>query len=200
MTTTISVTEVMAYVLTAGSVASLLVMWLADWRERCYSRREITRFPMFAARDNLVRLVAQGVMSEDDHPWKWSYRSVAMLLRTHQKWHLLGVVLRYARYVAKAHSDPAEQKRHIEIEAQLNAACKAHPEFKVAQEQIGEAFLAMVTARTNFCHEALLWLLIASLSVASALLYLSVTIAPMVFRSLRNPNSTELAGFSVSHS
>jgi len=155
---------------------------------------------MFAARDSLVHLVANGVMSEDDHPWKWSYKSVAMLLRTHQKWHLLGVVLRYARYVAKTHSEPIEQKRRAEIEAQMNAACEAHPEFKVVQNQIGEAFQAMVSARTNVCHEALVLLLVASLSVVSALLHLSFTVAPMVFRSLRNPNSNELAGFAVSHS
>jgi hypothetical protein len=44
MMMTNDVTLAVGYTLAVGSVASLLLMWIADWRERCFSRNEVTRF------------------------------------------------------------------------------------------------------------------------------------------------------------
>jgi len=194
---TANVTYLVGLVLTVGSAASLLFMWFSDWREHCYSRREITRFPMFAARDRLVRLVASGDMSQDDHPWRWSYKSVTMILRRHQKWHLLGLVLTYAWYVARLSSSPSERQRVEKMESQMKASCQAHPDFAKVQDQIRDAFRDMVRARTNVCHEAAVWLLIGGLAVLSSILHLSAAAAPAVLKAFRNPTPVDLAGYAL---
>jgi hypothetical protein len=195
---TANVTYIVGIVLTVGSAASLLLMWFSDWREHCYSRREITRFPMFSARDRLVYLVASGEMSEADHPWKWSYRSVTTILRRHQKWHLLGLVLTYAWYVAKLSSNPAKRKMVEEMNLQMKASCQSHPDFARVQEQIGDAFRDMVRARTNVCHMAAIWLLIGGLAIVSSILHFSVATAPAVLKAFRNPSPVDLAGYAAS--
>lgn len=194
---TLDSTYLIGLLLTCASVACLLFMWLADWRANCYLRRESSRFPMFAARDALVELIADGEMSESDHPWVWSYRSVNMILRMHQKWHLSRVVWTYARYVARLSSNPSERRRVEDMKAKMKKACETHPEFAKVQDRIGEAFGNMIRARTSFCHRTFLWVFIVVLAGLAATLHLSVSVALAVVRAFMSPVPGDLAGYAA---
>lgn len=177
--------------LTVGAFASLILIRIAWWRETAFERKEISRFKMFHARDELVGLVASGSMSEEDHAWIWTYGSVTTLLRMHQKLHLLGVVVRYAAYLAKARRDPKERQRAAERHAQLERAASLNPDFARVQNLTQEAFVMMVVARTTLMNRVLLKMFMFACSIVVAF-----GEGLSVYRSLRRPNVSDIAGFA----
>jgi hypothetical protein len=63
--------------------------------------------------------------------------------------------------------------------------------------KIGTAFRHMVEARTNVYHAVVLWFVIGALSVGVGLWHVSIDVVPEIFRSLRNPAATKLAGYAA---
>jgi len=74
--------------LVAASVMLFLVYSTEVRRDIRRTRCESSRFPLFAARDRLVMLIAEGKMREDDLAWSELYESVNTLLGMHKKLHM----------------------------------------------------------------------------------------------------------------
>jgi hypothetical protein len=176
--------------LALGAFASLVILRIAWWRETAFERKEISRFKMFAARDELVCLVASGRMAQEEHAWAWTYSSVTGLLRMHQQLHLLGVVRRYARYLAKIHRDPQERRRSQERKEQLEKTAAANPDFAKVQDLIQAAFVTMVVVRTTLANRVILKCFMFVVSLLSAM-----GEGLDVYQSMRRPKVSDIAGF-----
>lgn len=83
--------------------ASALLLLLGQWSlslDMYWLKRHVARFPMFAVRDRLVRLVANGQMREDDPVWAIVYFTVNHQLdfnRNSSPWALVAEHMRYSR-------------------------------------------------------------------------------------------------------
>jgi len=127
-------------VLMAASVA--VVAWQANrvLAGLADARREVSRYPLYAARDALVRLVALGLMDEREDAWKGAYRAVNNMLSIHERLDLRSVVDRVERTRDLAKSDLRVQ-RDIELfNRELRRACNRVPEFRQAMEAVDAGF------------------------------------------------------------
>lgn len=62
------------------ALAILVACEVSVYRDLARAHQDAARFPLFAVRDQLVQLVADGVMNEDEPAWQHAYRSVNQLL------------------------------------------------------------------------------------------------------------------------
>jgi hypothetical protein len=200
-----------------GLAAAAFALWchylIAVWRESLRSRKEISRYPMFAARDRLVRLVIDGEMSEGDPAWRATYASVTELLKMHQRLRLINVVSNFARHIVEVLTNPAVRERTERLNLQLKRAKKASPAFAETSIQIESAFSHMVWMRTGVFPHAQMRLFLLWFRIKLAIRPIHVAVAVVehrrterrrvkriyaggVSRALR-PNSSDIAGFSA---
>ena len=146
----------LSVLLFAASVIGLSAYFGSVLRELRWARRETSRFPMFAARDRLIRLVASGAVSARDPGWAYTYRGVNGMLGLHQELHLLDLIARYASYIAAIRSDPELRRRAQRIGRLSDATSRKVPEFVVVLREIDQALTHLVARRTTRLH--LVWL------------------------------------------
>lgn len=122
--------------------------------------RETSRFPLFAARDRLVCLVADGKMEEKDPAWQAIYSQVNFLLRMEQRLHLVDFATRYVKSQMQANHNAkyrAQLDRMRKIEAEAVARV---PEFGAAIRAVNIGFIHIVHRRTSWVHRVFFWPLV----------------------------------------
>lgn len=187
---------------------------LSVWRESLRSRKEISRYSMFAARDRLVRIVIDGEMSEENPAWRATYASVTELLKMHQRLHLVDVVSRFAKYIFAVLADPALRERVNRLDDQMKKASKTSPRFAAVTKDIEDAFRRMVGMRTSGAHMFAVRAYVFWLNLKLRLMPIRIAVAIVpdqrrsetrrarrkygsdVARALR-PSSSDIAGFSA---
>lgn len=113
-------------------------------------RRYHARFPMFAARDEMVRLVAEGAMDEDDPAWALAYTGCNIWLSprtSHSIWSDLSTRLRDARARRK---DPKAAERLERLKHVLVQRAVAIPAFGSAIIQSDDARRRLMRGRTHW--------------------------------------------------
>jgi hypothetical protein len=111
-------------------------------------RRHFSRFPMFAIRDELVRLVVCGDLSEDSAAWQRIYRSVNSLLDMHQRLDVVDVVWNLAMYRLALRQDPALREESERIDRERDAEAARVPAFNAVLDKIDKAFFTLVHERS----------------------------------------------------
>lgn len=118
------------------------------WKDARNSRRDSSRFDMFAVRDRLVFLVASKRMSEDDPAWQIMYETVNTTLDISYQTTILGQLVRRARYATKIARDSEYADRVNKIDELLKAAARKTPAFSKIISQLDSALYSMARART----------------------------------------------------
>ena len=184
----------------AGAVIGILT-WMhyhfSVARELRMARRETSRFPMFAARDDLVMLVASGIMDETDPSWQRAYRSVTVLLNLNQRLTLWDLISKMAQHAERMTIDP-EFRRQCEVLRDEDRRTEARiPEFYAVTHDIGRALRHIVLTRTSTWHRAALWFLMQLITVFSVALKSGFRTAKAVRRTLRDPSKADMRGWTA---
>jgi hypothetical protein len=146
------VAEIVGSLLLVVAMATLVRYRVTLSRELRLARHETSRFPLFAVRHELVKLIALGVVAENEPGWRNAYREVNFLLRMDQQLNMLHVLTSYIRSQMKADTDP-KYKERLERRAKIEReTAAAHPEFKMVVDRLPRAFMAVVVRRTTFRH------------------------------------------------
>jgi hypothetical protein len=148
----------MAPTFITAALAALVVYF--QWRSLSVgvaaARKETSRYPLYAARDELVRIVAIGALSEDNPAWRHAYLAVNRLLAIHQKLDAFSIVRRAARFRELVKADPRLRHR-IELDRRRIAkATRDCPEFAEALRMMNAAFSHAVAAQTSGVQHAAL--------------------------------------------
>lgn len=179
----------------AGVVLSALC-WLAfQWRigERLHAQlRETSRFPLFAARDRLVALVAEGRVREDDEGWRALYCSVNSFLGMHQKLHAFDIAVNYLRFMLAIARDPELEKTYERERRTEDDLVAKVPAFAEARDAVNEAMVHLVARRTTRLHEALLLGFVLMIRVATIALRFGLRPAAFVGRAMIHPSADTL--------
>lgn len=174
--------------------AGVLLLLVSQWpvhQELRIARKEISRFPLFAARDHLISLALTGEMKEDDYAWRATYVAVNKLLGMKRKLHALDCTWSFLRFQVALHREPDLQKRVEGHRAAVEAACSEVPEFAEVRSEVEQGVTYMMARRTTVWHLlGLLGILVAvcisvGLLVAGAA---SVKQATAIYRSLSTHN------------
>jgi len=145
-----------------GALACFCAYHLSIYSELRESRRETSRFPMFAARDRLVRLVLDHEVDEDNPAWRHLYSGVNFWLSLDRSYHALDWVWRYLKYIAQAVTNPDLRRRHDSVKRELDQAADQIPAFREALRSTNVAFDHMIKRRTNAWHITCSWMLLVS--------------------------------------
>lgn len=113
------------------------------------ARREVSRYKLFEARDELVRIIASGEMDEDDKDWLAAYGSVSNLLDVHERLDLFSAVKRLASFRTAVERSPA-LRREVELaDRSLRRAGRDVPAFRAALAQIDAGFVHAMVRQTG---------------------------------------------------
>lgn len=123
--------------------------WRRDARVILQMRRHSSRFPLFAARDELVDLVASGKMAETDEAWSAAYEAVNTLLNLEQKLDLKDFLEGLLTSLQEEKSNHELQRRRELLAIELRGAAEAVPEFGSVLEGMNRALLSLVADRTT---------------------------------------------------
>jgi hypothetical protein len=187
-------------VVAAAGVLGWVAYHASIARELSRARHETSRFPMFAARDSLVALVACGRMSEDDASWRTLYDGVNFVLNIHQKLHMLDCVSKYMDHMVQVQKNPALRAAIRKAIAREEYAARRIPEFAAARDEIREAFRHLIERRTTRSHKMVLLVLYVTLTLVKISLWSGVKTARIVRKSVFNPSyDAVLAWPSVEH-
>jgi len=118
------------------------------WRDSRQSRRDSSRFEMFAVRDRLVDLVASQQMREDDPAWQMLYITVNQLLDLSYQTTTLGQLIESARHASRIATDRRCAERVETSRSILSKAEQENPEFTQVVQEMEDALAAMARART----------------------------------------------------
>lgn len=116
------------------------------------AKKEISRFPLFEARGQLVQLVAEGKISEDEPAWQNIYSQVNFLLRMDQNLDALDMLSRFFQAQVAAERDPQLKKHLDSVFALERKSAKEVPEFGRAVAQTDRALAYLVYRRTTRWH------------------------------------------------
>lgn len=187
-------TPILETVCAVALIAALaqMILYLASVsRELHEARRDTSRFPLFAVRGKLVRLVAEGELAEDDPAWRNLYAQVNFLLRMDQRLDLPDLVSRYLRSQVEAEQDQVIKARisdQIALEEQTAARV---PGFAEAVEETHRALLFLVHRRTTRLRMAVL-LAVVGLGMFIATFKGGVSSARVVKRAVQKPSSSNV--------
>lgn len=143
-----------------GAFVSFCLFHFGIYAELRESRRETSRFPMFAARDLVVNLVLDGDVDERDPAWRRLYRNVNFFLSMHQNLHVLDCAWRYLRRVAQIAGDPKLKKYYADVRLLQERRAAEMPSFKIAVQATDNAFAHIVERRSNMWHVTCVWMLL----------------------------------------
>jgi hypothetical protein len=166
-------------------------------RELRTARRETSRFPMFAARDRLVALVATGQIAEHNPSWQRAYKAVNVLVSLDQRLHLWDFISKYVRYLERMETD--REFRHAREAETLEdkQLAKDVPEYGEVQVAMGRALRHMVNVRTSAWHRATMWILLQFLAVFVVGIRAGAKVAHSVNRNMRDMSRTDIGGWSA---
>ncbi len=188
--------ETCASVLAFVGFACLVHYHFAAARALGRAKRETSRFPLFAARDRLVMLVADGTMDEEDPSWARLYKSVNFLLQLEQQLHALDVAMKYINYQIALAKNPELQERLRQFERESQETQRKIPEFRAAQDALNRALAHMIGARTTAWHKVVLYSLVVVIRVIGIALNAGTETAKTVFRAVRRgPSADDLNGW-----
>jgi hypothetical protein len=176
-------------------MAGLVLYHVWAVRELNTSTRESSRFPLFAARDHLVMLVASGTMRESDPSWRRLYESVNYLLGMEQKLHAVDVIMRYVRYLSIIEEDPGIRERLEAERREEELAAARSPEFAAVRVEVDAALQHIVVRRTTTLHRAAMTLMKVTAAVVRVAFTLGVDRAKVVVRELGHPSADHIAGW-----
>lgn len=179
------------------AVACLAMYHLSLGRVERALLRETSRFPLFAARDALVGLVASEQMSEDEPAWRNAYQGVNSLLGLHQSFHLVDMLSRYARHVIRLETDVRYKQQFQRLLNLEQEASGRIPSFASAAKAIDEAFAYMVRKRTRAVHVLVVVAVCAVLIVVRTFLTAGGHVAAIVASSIRKPEGIDARYFGV---
>src|SRR5690606_32115839 len=94
------------------------------------ARKEVSRYPLYAARDRLVWLVASGRMNESDEGWQVAYRAANNLLSIHEHLDLFSTLRRMTRFRVAIERDLRLKREVMLADRALKRACREFPEFE----------------------------------------------------------------------
>lgn len=96
-------------------IATMAYLPMALWRVRLLvnEKRKTERYALFAVRDQWIRLVAEGHLSEDDESFQFLYKEINDIIPKAKPLTLKNIVtaLRESRIT----SDPAFLKKHLQL-------------------------------------------------------------------------------------
>lgn len=162
------------------------------------ARRETSRFPLFAARCHLVRLVAEGRMVEDDPAWQSLYGSVTSLLGLHQSLNRLDLISRYMKFLAALHDDPKLKEGFEKSKKREEEAAARVPEFAAVRSEAYEAFRHLVRRRTTRLHHTAVFLIFILAKLALLTIHAGFGTARFVGRHLlKEPSADDLRASSM---
>lgn len=162
----------------AAAGFAIILMIVDTLRIRQFIKASVlrtSRFPLFAARDRLRRLVIDGHMEEGNVGWQHLSSAVNCFLNLRNQHDLVQFVENYLSLSIRLTTDPALQKRLDEERGQLDKTASEYPEFRGALEQSEQALFRMLYYRTRpWRFRMLIWRL-----------KLAVLFANFKFRALR---------------
>lgn len=147
-------------------------------------RRRHTRFPMFAARDHVVLLVAEGCMDEKDPAWALVYAGTNVWLsprRNYSIWHQL---FSYMRHEKRMQSDRKLARRVEQMQKALVERAMELPEFGEVVLQIESARRIIMRGQTHWWDRLAIRVLLSVLHV----LHLITRLFSHFFSALRRGN------------
>lgn len=162
-----------------------VVYHLSVSRELRTARRETSRFPLFAARDELVLLVAEGRISENDPGWRNLYDGVNFFLNIKNKLHVLDCVSRYVNHLVAVRNNPQLKSRVQKALSQEEYAARRVPEFARVRDEVRVALRHLISRRTHRGHilGVYVWVLLLRITMSAG-----VKTARDVKKSVVNPS------------
>jgi hypothetical protein len=133
------------------------------------THKEVSRFHLFAARDRLVELVADGEMAEDGLAWQGAYGAVNNMLGMHQKLDLLDLSIRYARHLMAIERSHRVRVEHRRLLRSIDEAKESNPNFESVMRDIDLGFMHLVNDRTRLRHVLAILALYAYASASMSL-------------------------------
>ncbi|MDB4959728.1 MAG: hypothetical protein JWO36_7297 [Myxococcales bacterium] len=143
-----------------SSIALLLAVHLVYWKDARETRRDSSRFAMFAVRDRLVYLVAFNEMKESDPAWQLMYFTVNHMLDLSYDSSILSVLIRNARHAARVAKDVETRMAVRVIEKLIKDGERQTPEFGKVVKRMELALQSMSKARTPDWQWSLLLLIV----------------------------------------
>jgi hypothetical protein len=142
-----------------GLIASTAALVQYHWSIRRITTRarlETSRFPLFAARDHLVYLVASEQVREDEPAWGNIYASINSLLGLHQSLHLFDIVKQYTSYLARLRNDQEFAREALLLEREEKELSTRAPSFAEVRREIDGALHHLIKCRTSTWHMLLI--------------------------------------------
>jgi hypothetical protein len=183
--------EISVLLATFGAMGLVAYHWSVA-KELRQSRRETSRFKMFAVRDQLVDLVLDGKMDEDNEAWRSTYHGVNVILGLHEELHGLDCLMKYLRRTVAIERSPVLKRRLDEMRRQEDEAGRAIPEFKKATADAVVAFAHLVRQRTTLWHRTAMMMIVACLALAIVAIRFGLQVALGARRSMTHPSSDVL--------
>lgn len=113
------------------------------------ARKEVSRYKLYEARDELIRIVVSGAMEESDKSWAYAYAAVNDLLNIHERLDLYAVLKRYARFLRAVKANPQLQ-REIELkDRSMKRASRDVPQFRAALAEMEVGFYYAMRRQTS---------------------------------------------------
>ena len=137
-----------AWTTVAVAAAILIGAHTYYWIDARDSRRDSSRFPLFAVRDDLVFLIASKKMLESDPAWKILYQTVNHLLDISCNTTMFSMVFRNARIATRVQASGEAADLFRRIQGILETGARQVPEFANALIQMDAAMLSMTRERT----------------------------------------------------
>lgn len=173
--------------------ATVMFAWvnLSVSRELRLARQETSRFQLFAVRQHLVMLIAEGKMGEQDPAWRSAYERINFFLRMDQKLHMLDLLWRYVRSQVEAERNPRVKARLEHLRKTEKKAAADVPEFSKVLNESVRAMLLLVDQRTNWFHRVVLW---SAVTLGNVIAFIRPeperkTTAKVIRRSVSRPTS-----------
>jgi hypothetical protein len=109
---------------------------------------DTSRYPLFAARDRLVRLVVEGKMKEDDPLWRDTYGGVNEFLDQSSRVGLVSLCHSHLRLLLRMATRPELRRQFEAYRARLDEAAQQSPDFGNAMEAANKAVWEMCRRRS----------------------------------------------------
>lgn len=120
--------------------------------ELWHSRKKISRFPLFAIRDRLVLMIADGTMEEGNYAWRSAYVAVNNMLDLNPTYDLWQVCVRFVRLNKRLSGDATERARFDEFVQIIKDEREKNPQYDQVVKDLDTEFGRMIWTRTKVRH------------------------------------------------
>jgi hypothetical protein len=174
--------------LVLGVSAAVLVVKEIELRKFVGRQRAgVLRYPLFAVRDDLIRLVSSGRVAEDDEAWATAYVAINNVLSTHSELGPLSYARKYAMFAVALERD-AEIRRKVDHHARkVRRLSSRVPEFGEVLDAFDRAIFLTLRKRHRAWH---IWRLRLDV-VVYTLISAGYSAALLVYRTFLSKVPTE---------